>query len=155
MKKTFICACALLAAFAAVAEEAGKAADITSKCEFKVSTGAKGKFLDASMNSCWSYGEPGAYIGVKLPKGADPLKITLEECISLIKEQAEATKAAAAPIAEFGDIKVLNGRYGPYIKQGVTNYKIPRGKDAAQLTEADCPAIIAAAGTTKKYTGKR
>ena len=92
---------------------------------------------------------------VKLPKGADPLKITLEECISLIKEQAEATKAAAAPIAEFGDIKVLNGRYGPYIKQGVTNYKIPRGKDAAQLTEADCQAIIAAAGTTKKYTGKR
>ena len=64
-----LCACALLAAFAAVAEEAGKAADITSKCEFKVSTGAKGKFLDASMNSCWSYGEPGAYIGVKLPKG--------------------------------------------------------------------------------------
>ena len=92
---------------------------------------------------------------VKLPKGADPLKITLEECISLIKEQAEATKAAAAPIAEFGDIKVLNGRYGPYIKQGVTNYKIPRGKDAAQLTEAECQAIIAAAGTTKKYTGKR
>ena len=92
---------------------------------------------------------------VKLPKGADPLKITLEECISLIKEQDEATKVAAAPIAEFGDIKVLNGRYGPYIKQGVTNYKIPRGKDAAQLTEAECQAIIAAAGTTKKYTGKR
>ncbi len=92
---------------------------------------------------------------VKLPKGADPLKIGLEECISLIKEQADTDKAATAPIAEFGDIKVLNGRYGPYIKQGVTNYKIPRGKDAAKLTEADCQAIIAAAGTTKKYTGKR
>ena len=92
---------------------------------------------------------------IRLPKGADPLKISLEECISLVKEQADASKAAATPIAEFGDIKVLNGRYGPYIKQGVTNYKIPRGKDAAQLTEADCQAIIAAAGTAKKYTGKR
>ena len=92
---------------------------------------------------------------IKLPKGVDPLKVSLDECISLVKEQADASKAAAAPIAEFGDIKVLNGRYGPYIKQGVTNYKIPRGKDASSLTEADCQAIIAAAGTAKKYSGKR
>ena len=92
---------------------------------------------------------------IKLPKGVDPLTVSLDECISLVKEQADASKAAAAPIAEFVDIKVLNGRYGPYIKQGVTNYKIPRGKDASSLTEADCQAIIAAAGTAKKYSGKR
>ena len=45
-------------------------------------------------------------------------------------------------IASFGDIQVIDGRYGPYIKQGKTNYKIPRGKDASKLTEADCQAII-------------
>ena len=92
---------------------------------------------------------------VKLPKGADPLKISLEECISIIKAEANASKAAAAPIAEFGDIKVLNGRFGPYIKQGVTNYKIPKGKDAASLTEADCQAIIAASEPTKKFKRTR
>ena len=92
---------------------------------------------------------------ITLPKGADPLKITLEECIGLIREDAAASKTANAPIAEFGDIKVLNGRYGPYIKQGVTNYKIPRGKDAASLTEADCQAIINAAGPGKNLKGKR
>jgi len=92
---------------------------------------------------------------VKLPKGADPLKISLEECISIIKAEADAGKAAAAPIAEFGDIKVLNGRFGPYIKQGVTNYKIPKGKDAASLTEADCQAIIAASEPTKKFRRTR
>ena len=92
---------------------------------------------------------------ITLPKGADPLKITLEECIGLIREDAAASKTANAPIAEFGDIKVLNGRYGPYIKQGVTNYKIPRGKDAASLTEADCQAIIDAAGPGKNLKGKR
>ena len=92
---------------------------------------------------------------ITLPKGADPLKITMEECIGLIREDAAASKTANAPIAEFGDIKVLNGRYGPYIKQGVTNYKIPRGKDAASLTEADCQAIIDAAGPGKNLKGKR
>ena len=92
---------------------------------------------------------------VKLPKGADPLKISLEECVRLVQEEAAASKASAAPIAEFGDIKVLNGRFGPYIKQGVTNYKIPKGKDAATLTEAECQAIIAASEPTKKFKRTR
>jgi DNA topoisomerase-1 len=91
---------------------------------------------------------------VKLPRGKDPLRITLEECESLIQE-AVAEKPAAAYLAEFGDIKVINGRYGPYIKQGTSNYKIPKGKDAAQLTEADCQEIIAQSEPTKKTSGKR
>ena len=91
---------------------------------------------------------------IKLPRGADPLKITLEECESLIHGASEV-KQAPAYIAEFGDIKVINGRYGPYIKQGDNNYKIPKGTDATQLTEADCQAIIASAEPTKKFSGKR
>ena len=91
---------------------------------------------------------------VKLPRGKDPLRITLEECESLIQE-AVAENPAAAYLAEFGDIKVINGRYGPYIKQGTSNYKIPKGKDAAQLTEADCQEIIAQSEPTKKTSGKR
>jgi len=91
---------------------------------------------------------------VKLPRGKDPLTITLEECESLIQE-AQAEKPAADFLADFGEIKVVNGRYGPYIKQGDSNYKIPRGTDAATLTEADCQAIIAASEPTKKHAGKR
>ncbi len=92
---------------------------------------------------------------IKLPRNADPLKISYEECVSLIRETENSASAAPVYIAEFGDIKVVNGRFGPYIKQGVSNYKIPRGKDAATLTEADCQAIIAASEPTKKYKGKR
>ena len=91
---------------------------------------------------------------VKLPRGKDPLSITLEECASLIQE-VSAEKAAPAYLAEFGDIKVINGRYGPYIKQGDANYKIPRGKDASRLTEADCQEIIAHSEPTKKSSGRR
>ena len=91
---------------------------------------------------------------VKLPRGKDPLRITLEECKNLIQE-AENEKAAPAYLAEFGDIKVIAGRYGPYIKWGTANYKIPKGKDASTLTEADCQEIIAQSEPTKKSSGKR
>ena len=91
---------------------------------------------------------------VKLPRSADPLTISLEECEALIRESSQE-KAAPEYIAEFGDIKIVNGRYGPYIKQGASNFKIPRGKDAATLTEADCQAIIDASEPTKKISRKR
>ena len=86
---------------------------------------------------------------VKLPRGKDSLKITLEECAALVRAQAE-TAPENAVIAEFGGIRVINGRYGPYIKQGVSNYKIPKGTDARSLTESDCQAIINSAAPTTK-----
>ena len=86
---------------------------------------------------------------VKLPRTADPLKITLEECIRLIAETPE-TPAANAVLAEWGDLQIINGRYGPYLKSGGDNYRIPKGTDVSTLTEADCQAIIAASGPTSK-----
>ena len=80
---------------------------------------------------------------VSLPKGSDPLKVTLEECIRLIEED-RATLPVNAVMLEFKDsgISVLNGRFGPYIKKDGTNYRIPRGKDATKLTEEECKTII-------------
>ena len=86
---------------------------------------------------------------IKLPRSADPLKITLEECARLIAQTPE-TPAANAVLAEWGDIQIVNGRYGPYLKSGGNNYRIPKGTDASSLTEADCQAIIAASGPTSK-----
>ena len=86
---------------------------------------------------------------VKLPRNADPLKITLEDCARLIAETPE-TPAANAVIADWGSIQIVNGRYGPYLKSGENNYRIPKGTDASTLTEADCQAIIAASDPTSK-----
>ena len=91
---------------------------------------------------------------VKMPRGADPLTISLEACEGLIRA-SEAEKSSPEFIHEWGDIKVVKGRFGPYIKQGGTNFKIPRGKDISKLTEADCQAIIAASEPNKKFAGKR
>ena len=83
---------------------------------------------------------------VSLPRGADPMRISEEECIRLVAEAATGA-AAPAPIREFPDagISVLKGRYGPYIKWNDRNFRIPRGTDAAALTEADCRKIIESA----------
>ena len=85
----------------------------------------------------------------KLPRGNDPLTITIEKCKDIIDAEA-APKQAQEAISEFdgGNIKVIEGRYGPYIKAGNSNYKIPKGKDAATLTEADCKEIIASSKPT-------
>ncbi|MBR1929491.1 MAG: type I DNA topoisomerase [Paludibacteraceae bacterium] len=86
-----------------------------------------------------------------IPKTQDPLHLTLDEAISIIEKKRQA----ALPIHEFGDISVLNGRFGPYIKQGNNNYKIPKGTDAQSLTEKACKEIIAKSEPTGKKTANR
>jgi len=54
-----------------------------------------------------------------------------------------ALKDLGAHPADGAPIKVLAGRYGPYVKHGSTNATIPRGKDPAELTLAEAVALIA------------
>ncbi len=86
-----------------------------------------------------------------IPRGKDPLKITLEECEGIIEEGLNKT-AANSVISEYkdNDIQVINGRYGPYIKHGGSNYRIPKGTDAGTLTEAACLEIINNSKPTEK-----
>jgi DNA topoisomerase I len=65
---------------------------------------------------------------VSIPKGEDPLDITIERAIELIKEKkiSEANKM----IKSFDgrdDVQLLNGRYGAYLKIGKDNFKLPKG----------------------------
>ena len=80
---------------------------------------------------------------VSLPRGTDPLKVSLEECVKILKDALEKDSAVAV-IKEFPgrDISIINGRYGPYIKCKGSNYKIPKGTDPAALTEAECQKLI-------------
>lgn len=76
---------------------------------------------------------------VSIPKNIDPLTITMEEVRQLIEKKNQMQE----PIHQWGDIQVLNGRYGAYIRLGENNFKIPHGQDAASLTEEKCREIIA------------
>ena len=92
-------------------------------------------------------GKFGPYIkygdkNVSLPRGTDPLQIDLNACIKLIEESQ--VKKSGEVLADYteSDIQVLTGSYGPYIKHAGNNYKIPKGTDAASLTEEACKEII-------------
>ncbi len=87
---------------------------------------------------------------VSIPKTIDPLAITIDQARELLAKK----ETAPEPIHMFGDIQVLHGRYGAYIKQGSQNYKIPHGTNVEQLTEEACRTIIAnsAAQTAQKKT---
>ncbi len=78
-----------------------------------------------------------------LPRGTDPLSITIEKCGEIIEDGLNKTPANST-IAEYkdADIQVIAGRYGPYIKHAGGNYKIPKGTDASKLTLEECQDII-------------
>ena len=85
---------------------------------------------------------------ISLPRGTDPLKVDLDTCIKLVVDSQN--KKSGGIIAEYqaSDIQVINGAYGPYIKHAGGNYKIPKGTDAAMLTEDKCKEIIAGSEPT-------
>ncbi len=80
---------------------------------------------------------------VSLGKEIDPLSINEEEAIQLIKDKREAdAKKHIKSFDENPEIQVLNGRWGPYIKMGKNNYKIPKDKEAESLTYEETIEII-------------
>ncbi len=93
------------------------------------------------------YGEK----NISLPRGTDPLKVTLDDCIAAIND-SENKASSNTIMAEFSDsdIQIINGRYGPYLKHDGKNFKIPKDTDAASLTEDKCKEIIASSEPTKR-----
>ena len=111
-----------------------------------------GHYGDAEITT--AIGRFGPYVKydghfVSLAKGQDPYTLTEEQAIALIEESRN--KETKKVIADFPDagIQILNGRYGPYLKKGKENYRIPKKQDAASLTLEDCLAIISKAEKKK------
>lgn len=76
--------------------------------------------------------------------------INKEKAIEIIQARIELDKNKIIKIfAENKDIKVLNGFYGPYIVSGKLNFRIPKGKEASELTLKDCLEIINASPDKK------
>ena len=80
---------------------------------------------------------------LSIPKGVDPLGMTLEDAVSLIesKRQAEA-KRVIRTFADNPDMQVLNGRYGPYISYKEKNYRIPKEFNPEDLNLEGCFMLI-------------
>jgi len=123
-----------------------------------------GEFEEKSV--CVGIGRFGPYVRhdkafVSIPKGTDPMSVSLEEAIELIKSKREATENKIIKIFdEEPGLQILNGRYGPYISYEKKNYKIPENVEPKDLNLDACFKVIElqkVKGETKKarYSKKK
>ena len=103
------------------------------------------------------------FVSLKKTDGDDPYTVKIDRAIELIEIKKEAEKNKYIKVFEEDkNIQVLNGRYGPYIKAGRRNIKIPKDVKPEELTLEDCKKLIEAAPakkgrakTTKKSSKKK
>ena len=89
-------------------------------------------------------------------KPHDPLEI--DEATAREMIEAKETAARENSIADFGTIKVLKGRYGPYITDGKKNAKIPKETKPEDITEKQAKELLAAApakGKGRRFPAKK
>jgi len=92
------------------------------------------------------------YYSIK-EKEDDPYKVDLKRALEIIKAGKEKKAKQQLKIFEGSEIKVLDGRYGPYITDGNKNAKIPKDREPTSLTLKECEKLIEEAPEKKKRGG--
>lgn len=82
---------------------------------------------------------------VLLKNEDNPYTVTLERALQLLHEKRESEAREAIRAFDGTDVRVVNGRYGPYVTDGTKNGRIPKDRDPKTLTLEECQAILAAA----------
>jgi len=83
------------------------------------------------------------YASIKPPD--DPYTLELPRAKEILHEKAEALRNRVIASFRDGAIQILRGQYGPYITDGEKNARIPKDREPASLTEAECAELLAAA----------
>jgi DNA topoisomerase-1 len=117
-----------------------------------------GKFEDKEV--AVNIGRFGPYVlhdkkFVSIPKTEDPYSISLDQAINLIRAKRESD--ANKLIKEFdgnSEVQILNGRFGPYIKAGKKNVKIPKDRKPEDLTLEECLTLAENAPEPKGRFGR-
>jgi DNA topoisomerase-1 len=93
---------------------------------------------------------------VSLKKDDDPYTVTLERAQELIEQKAAALEAATIKVFEGTGIRIVKGRFGPYITDGSRRANLPKGKEPEQLSPLDCEFYLNEAALKEKPgKGKR
>ena len=88
-----------------------------------------------------------------IPKGTDPMGITLDDAILLIQEKRQQdSKKHMKFFLEDPKLEILNGRYGPYLTYDGKNYRLPKNlhEKVTELTYDECMKIIQSTPTNRK-----
>ena len=116
-----------------------------------VGTTEDGQEIKANVGRFGPYIQVGKlYVSLKEDDPRDVTETKARELYAA-KLQVEREKT----IADFGTIKILNGRFGPYITDGKKNAKIPKDSDPKVITEEEAKKIIADTPARKPRTRGR
>lgn len=106
----------------------------------------EGQVVKANVGRFGPYVQIGKLF-VSIPKGEDPMDITLERAAELIQEKRlKEEQSHLKQFDEDPDLEVRAGRWGPYIAYKGKNYKLPKSdaERATELTYDECKKIIEA-----------
>ncbi len=106
----------------------------------------EGQVVKANVGRFGPYVQLGKLF-VSIPKGEDPMDITLERAAELIqKKRLKEEQSHLKQFDEDPDLEVRAGRWGPYIAYKGKNYKLPKSdaERATELTYDECKKIIEA-----------
>ena len=96
------------------------------------------------------------FVSLKADDGDDPYTVTLERAIELIQAKLEADAKALIKVFEEDEtVRVLNGRYGPYIKAGRVNATIPKTEKPEEITWERAQELIEEAKNRPKRGRKK
>jgi DNA topoisomerase-1 len=115
----------------------------------------EGQVVKANVGRFGPYIQHGK-VFASLPKGEDPMSVTLDRAVELVleKRDADANKMIKT-FAERSDVQLLNGRYGAYLKIGKDNFKLPKGTEAQNLTLEECLQIAEGQSKGKKKAPRK
>jgi DNA topoisomerase-1 len=103
-----------------------------------------------------------------LPPDVSPLDVTLEQAVALLAQPRTRGRGRAAPkepLKTFDNspvtgepIRLLDGRYGPYVTDGTTNVSLPKGTQVDEITFERSVAMLAekaAKGPARRKTARK
>lgn len=114
----------------------------------------EGKVVAAAIGRFGPYVRwDGKFVSLKAANGDDPYTVSYDRAVELIQDKIEAdAKALIHVFDEDETVRILEGRYGPYIKAGKKNVTIPKGEDPKGITWDRAQVLIEEA---KKRPPKR
>ena len=111
-----------------------------------------GKVISAAIGRFGPYvRHDGSFVSLKVDEGDDPYTVTLERATELVlAKRAADAKALIKVFDEDETVRIIEGRWGPFIKAGKVNARIPKDEDALSIDWARAQELIEEAAKRPK-----